>query len=181
LILIVLLFVAGCGSSVDSDGKDVASPTTEVAASPTPEPVFDSPLESPLLPTPSPVASCLDLIETSGNTICGFVQNQSDGKPIAGRPIYLAEALLSDEGLHVFAALDQESAPQGTTDENGMFFVVDVPPSMYFLMIGEYPRPLMLREPDRPENDLYVDWREEGVMGPEIDLGIIPVSGLQAP
>lgn len=66
------------------------------------------------------------------------------------------------------------------TDENGMFWVTDVPPNMYFLMLGEYPQPLMLKELDNPENDLFVDWREEGGI---VDVGIIPVDvpSLQAP
>ena len=91
--------------------------------------------------------------------------------PIARRPVFLAEGLFASDNSVVLAALDQEAAPQGTTDENGMFYVVDVPPNLYFLMVGDYPQPVMLHEPDNPTNDLFVDWREsEGA----VDLGVIP-------
>ena len=85
----------------------------------------------------------------------------------------MAEGLFSSDNSVAFAALDQEAAPQGITDENGMFYVVDVPSNLYFLMIGDYPQPAMLHELDNPANDLIVDWREvEG----GVDLGIIPTN-----
>lgn len=71
----------------------------------------------------------------------------------------------------VLAALNQEVAPKGISDGNGMFYIVDVPSNLYFLMIDDYPQPVMLHEPDKPTNDLMVDWREtEGA----VDVGIIP-------
>lgn len=193
--LAVLVLLAGCGADV-GEGPSPSTPSIDVTegrgsptpgvdasagpASPTPAAVLTSPLESPLLPTSAPPSSCLALIEPVGNTVCGRIISQIDGKPVAGRPVYLAEALFSDDGSSVFAALDQESAPQGNTDENGMFYVTDVPPNMYFLMIGEFPQPIMLKEPDNPANDLYLDWREEGGV---VDLGIIPaaIASLQEP
>jgi hypothetical protein len=106
------------------------------------------------------------------NTVCGYITSQIDGKPVAGRPVFLAEARFSADNSIVLAALDQDSAPQGVTDEHGLFFVTDVPPNMYFLMIGNYPQPRMLKEPDNPNNDLYIDWREESGA---VDLGLIYV------
>jgi hypothetical protein len=59
-----------------------------------------------------------------------------------------------------------------------MFYVVDVPSNLYFLMISDYPQPVMLHEPDNPENDLMVDWREkEGAF----DLGVIPSQVFASP
>jgi hypothetical protein len=159
--LFVLVLLVGCGAN---GGED--------AASPTPEPVSATPFDSPLQPTPTPVSSCLELIEPVGNTICGFIISQINGEPVTGRPVYLAEALFSTDNSNIFSALDQSSAPQGVTDESGMFYVTDVPPNMYFLMIDDFPQPIMLKERDIPENDLYVDWREEGGV---VDLGIILV------
>jgi hypothetical protein len=170
--LAILLILGGCGTDADEGS---ASPGSTVEST-----TFVSPLVSPSQPTSTPIPSCLDLIEPVGNTICGYIVSQIDGKPAAGRAVFLAEALFSDDGSFVFSALDENSAPQGITDEEGMFFVSDVPPDMYFLMLGDFPRPLMLQEPDSPEDDLYVDWREEGGV---VDLGIIPagVPSLQEP
>jgi hypothetical protein len=98
---------------------------------------------------------------------------QADGQPVADRPVFLAEGLTTSDNSAVFAALDQNSAPQGITDANGMFFIVDVPANLYFVMIGDYPQPLMIKEPDNPANDLYVDWREEGGI---VDLGVLTVT-----
>jgi hypothetical protein len=152
-----------------TDQPTTAAATAIAAAT---APALESPLESPLLPSASPTAveSCLSLIESSGNTVCGFVISQVDGGPVVGRPVFLAEALFSSDGSVVFSALDQNTAPQATTDENGMFSLTDVPSNMYFLMLDEYPQPIMLKEFENSENDLFVDWREdEGA----VDLGII--------
>jgi hypothetical protein len=111
------------------------------------------------------------LIEPVGNTVCGYVVSQIESAPVVGRPVFLAKALFSSDNSMVLAALNQDTAPKGISDENGMFCVIDVPSNLYFLMIGDYPQPVMLHEPDNPTNDLIVDWREtEGV----VDLGIIP-------
>jgi hypothetical protein len=159
--IIVLLIAVGCGTNANEE------------STPTPESAFESPLSSPVEPTATPIASCLDLIEPVGNTVCGFMVRQADGQPVADRPVFLAEGLTTSDNSAVFAALDQNSAPQGITDANGMFFIVDVPANLYFVMIGDYPQPLMIKEPDNPANDLYVDWREEGGI---VDLGVLTVT-----
>ena len=164
--LVVLLLAAGCGTDVDQG-----------TSSPTPESAFESPLDPPVPPTSTPVASCLELIEPVGNTVCGIITSQIDGQPVSGRPVFLAEGLTTTDNSAVFAALDQNSAPQGITDENGMFSIIDAPANLYFVMIGDYPQPLMLKEPAKPSNDLFVDWREEGG---SVDLGILIVA-LPAP
>ena len=156
----ILVLCSGCGTE---DGEQTELPLEA--------PTFESSFESPIVPTTTPLPSCLTLIEPVGNTVCGYVVNRSSGAPIVGRPVFLAEALFSSDNSMVFAALDQESAPKGIIDENGMFYVVDVPSNLYFLMVGDYPQPVMLHEPDNPTNDLIVDWREaEGT----VDLGVIP-------
>ncbi len=156
----VLVLCNGCGAESNRQDEPPLEATT-----------FESPFESPIVPTATPRSSCLTLIEPVGNTVCGYIVNKSEGTPIVGRPVFLAEALFSSDNSVVFAALDQETAPKGITDENGMFYVVDAPSNLYFLMVGNYPQPVMLHEPDNQTNDLIVDWREtEGV----IDLGIIP-------
>jgi hypothetical protein len=179
--LAVLLLLVGCGSNDEqTDDITVTVPPLDTATATTTMPPVDSPLESPLQPTPVPVASCISLIEPSGNTICGYVYSEIDDGPVSGRPVFLAEALTAADGSVTFAALDQDNAPQGITDENGMFYVTDVPSDMYFLMLGEYPQPIMLKERDNPENDIFVDWREEEGA---VDLGIITanVPSLQSP
>lgn len=165
----LLLACVGCGA--ESSGPD-ESPVAEVVESgEAGDVVFESPFESPIVPTATPRPSCLTVIEPVGNTVCGYVVSESNGAPVAGRPVFLAKGLFSSDNSVVFAALDQEAAPQGVTDENGMFYVVDVPSDLYFLMIGDYPQPVMLHEPDNPADDLIVDWREAGGA---VDLGIIP-------
>ena len=167
--LIVLL--ACLGTLLLCNGCDTESSRPD---EPTPEaPAFESPFESPIKPTATPRPSCLTLIEPVGNTVCGYVVSQSTGAPIAGRPVFLAEGLFASDNSVVLAALDQENAPRGIADESGMFYVVDVPPNLYFLMIGDYPQPVMLHEPDNPADDLIVDWREAGGA---VDLGIIPTN-----
>jgi hypothetical protein len=158
----VLLLCNGCDTQSSMQNESLPN-TVE----------FESPFESPIVPTATPWPSCLTLIEPVGNTVCGYMVSQSSGAPIVGRPVFVAEGLFSSDNSVAFAALDQETAPQGITDENGMFFVADLPSNLYFLMIGDYPQPAMLHEPDNPANDLIVDWREvEG----EVDLGIIPTN-----
>jgi hypothetical protein len=135
-----------------------------------PESVPTATSESLLPKTSAPGPSCLELIKPSGNTVCGYIVSRIDGNLVAGRPIFLAAAMWSADESVVLAALERETAPQGITDENGMFYVADVPPDMYFLMIDEFPQPLMLKEPGNPNNDLYVDWRTTGGV---VDLGVI--------
>jgi hypothetical protein len=101
-----------------------------------------------------------------------------DGKPVTGRPVYLAEALFSTDNSVVFSALHQGTAPQGVTDEQGMFYVTDIPANMYFLMLDDYPKPIMLKEAEDPDDDLYVDWREEGGI---VDLGVVFVGLVSTP
>jgi hypothetical protein len=92
------------------------------------------------------------------------------GVPITKRPVFLARALFLSDNSAVFASLQRETAPQGVLDENGLFYVTNVEPELYFVMIDDYPQPMMLKEPDNPMDDLIVDWRESGG---EVDLGII--------
>lgn len=158
--LAVLVLCSGCGTEGSGQSE-----------SPLDVPTFESPVESPVVPTATPWPSCLTLIEPVGNTVCGYVVSQIESAPVVGRPVFLAKALFSSDNSMVLAALNQDTAPKGISDENGMFYVIDVPSNLYFLMIGDYPQPVMLHEPDNPTNDLIVDWREtEGV----VDLGIIP-------
>lgn len=165
----MLLFWTGC--STENGRRDESQSGETSFESPSDETSFESPFESPIAPTATPRPSCLTLIEPVGNTVCGYVVSQSSGMPIARRPVFLAEGLFASDNSVVLAALDQETAPQGVTDENGMFYVVDVPSNLYFLMVGDYPQPVMLHEPDNPINDLFVDWRDsEGA----VDLGVIP-------
>ncbi|MFX1411328.1 MAG: hypothetical protein ACFFA6_13340 [Promethearchaeota archaeon] len=127
---------------------------------------------SPTAPTATARPSCLTLIEPVGNTVCGYIFNEHTGKPVVKRPVYLAKALFSSDNSVVLSSLNKNRAPQGVTDKNGMFYVTNVPSDMYFLMLDDYPKPIMMQEPDNPANDLFVDWRES--TGP-VDLGVIPV------
>ncbi len=154
LCLGILLLCGGCGF--------VPKPQVE---SPLNTPVFTS----PLLPTATAHPSCLTLIEPKSNTVCGYIVGL-DGVPIADRPIFMAHGLFASDNSVVFAALDQSTAPKGITDKNGLFYITDIPSDLYFLMIDNYPQPVMLHEPANQENDLMVDWRNSGG---EIDLGVI--------
>jgi len=116
--------------------------------------------------------SCLAFVKAVGNTVCGYIANETDGTPIVGRPVFLAKALFSADKSMVLASLDQNAAPKGITDETGMFCVVDVPTDMYFLLLGDYPQPIMLRDPKNPAYDLTVDWRQSKGA---VDVGVIPV------
>lgn len=129
-----------------------------------------TPVEPSASPTVITRPPCLTLIQPAGNTVCGYIINEFSGKPVVGRPVYLAKGLLSSDNSVVLASLDKITAPRGVTDENGMFFVIGVPADLYFLMLDDYPQPMMLREPDNPSNDLIVDWRESSE---PIDLGVI--------
>jgi hypothetical protein len=175
--LVVLLLLVGCGAD-DGENRPEATPEPgstapfESPLQPTPTESLSqsAPTDSPSQPTATPVASCLAEIEPVGNTICGYIISRIDGKPVAGRPVFLAEALFSADNSVVLSALHQETAPQGVTDEQGMFYVTDVPANMYFLMIDDYPQPIMLKEVEDPDDDLYVDWREQGGV---VDVGVL--------
>ena len=150
----ILLLCSGCS---------VEKPKIE---SPLKTPVF----ESPIVPTTTARPSCLTLIKPKGNTACGYIVGPN-GSPIVDRPIFLAQGKFTSDNSAVFAALDKSTAPKGVTDKNGMFYVVDMPSDLYFLMMDTYPAPLMLHEPANPANDLIVDWRKSGGA---VDLGVIP-------
>lgn len=169
-LLTCLGILALCGACSSGGGEQAVSPLSK--------PTFASPATTAVATVPASRPSCLTLIEPVGNTVCGYVVYESDNTPVVGRPVFLAEALFGADNSIVFAALDQNTAPKGVTDENGMFYVVDVPSNLYFLMISDYPQPVMLHEPDNPENDLMVDWREkEGAF----DLGVIPSQVFASP
>lgn len=159
-LAILVLLCSRCGDADNGqDESPLAVPTTS-------EPQF----ESPIVPTATPWPSCLTLIEPVGNTVCGYIVSSSHGVPIAGRPVFLARARFTSDNSAVFAELKREVAPRAILDENGMFYMVDVQSDLYFLMMDDYPQPVMLKERDNPMNDLIVDWRESGGA---VDLGII--------
>jgi len=138
------------------------------------KPKLESPLttpafQSPVAPTAAARQPCLKLIEPKGNTVCGYIVGP-DGVPVVDRPMFLARGIFTSDNKAVFATLDQAAAPKGITDKNGMFYVTDVPSDLYFLMIGNYPAPVILKERANPENDLMIDWRKSG--GAQ-DLGVI--------
>jgi len=169
---VAMLLLGACAANDDSQSVE---PTSQIQVLQSPvDPSSPSPSHSPLAvstsPTVWPPGSCLSLVESVGNTVCGYVVNRESGEPVVGRPIFLAEGLFSSDRSVVLAALDQQSAPRGVTDESGMFYVSDVPSQLFFLMIGDYPQPLMLQEPGSPTNDLMVDFRTEPG---EFDLGVI--------
>ena len=176
-LLVAVLVLGACSVNNNNDDDDTqgveTTSQTQVFESSIDPPAplsSQSPLEVPASSTAWPPGPCLSLMEPVGNTVCGYVVNRESNEPVVGRPIFLAEGLFSSDASVVLAALDQQSAPQGVTDENGMFYVIDVPSQLFFLMIGDYPQPLMLQEPDNPTDDIMVDFRtEEGT----VDLGII--------
>jgi hypothetical protein len=138
------------------------------------KPKLESPLgtpafKSPILPTAAARQSCQKLIQPKGNTVCGYIASPN-GAPIVDRPIFLARGIFASNNSVVVAALDQATAPKGITDKNGMFYLTNVPSDLYFLMMGAYPKPMMLHEPANPANDLIVDWRKSGGV---VDLGVI--------
>ncbi len=138
-----------------------------------------NPTVSPVNNTVSPVAepvkmdqvSCLTRITPVGNTVCGYVWDRDRNAPVPNRPVYLADALFSSDGSGgVFAALDVTTAPIAVTDENGMFYFVNVPSQMFFLMVESFPQSLMLHEREIQDNDLFVDFREKTG---NVDLGTV--------
>ncbi|NLE45861.1 MAG: hypothetical protein GX620_14150 [Chloroflexi bacterium] len=165
----VALVAVACGPEEVTATPAVASPDPGTLNSVSP---LESPIESPVPPATGEVErpACLTLIQPAGNTVCGYVIRENTGEPVVGRPVYLAEGLFASDNSVVFAALDQQNAPRGVTDEQGMFYVTEVPDNLYFLMIDDYPSPVMLTEPDVPTNDLMVDWRDTGGA---VDLGVI--------
>jgi hypothetical protein len=166
-ICLGMLLYSGCGK--ESGNSESPLPTTSIFASPTDTDKSQSPIET----TGTARPPCLTQFEPVGNTVCGYVIDKRTGRPVVGRPVFLAEAIFSSDNSIVLAALDKQTAPQGTTDESGMFYITDVPSNLYFLQIDDYPKPVMLHEPDDQTNDLTVDWREkEGA----VDLGVIPTS-----
>jgi hypothetical protein len=170
----ILFCCVGCGSEsrVTETPRSTATPqpTATLSQSPLVVPVAaDSPVSTPLSPAPTPRPSCLTQIEPVGNTVCGYVVT-AGGVPIVGRPVFLARALFLSDNSAVFATLDRQNAPQGVLDENGLFYMTGVRSDLYFVMIDDYPQPMMLKEPDNPRDDLIVDWRESGG---EVDLGTI--------
>lgn len=137
---------------------------------PKPESPLSTPaFQSPVAPAAAARQACLKLIEPKGNTVCGYIVGP-DGSPVVNRPIFLAQGIFTSDNKAVFAALDQATAPKGITDKNGMFHVTDVASDLYFLMMDNYPAPVMLKERANPTNDLMIDWRKSGGA---LDLGVI--------
>ena len=162
MCLYMLVLYSGCSGQGSDQSK---SPLTASVA--------ESPIEIPTLAfsTPTLRPSCLTLIEPEGNTVCGYViSDRNNSAPITNRPVFLARARFLSDGSAVFAELDRSTAPQGILDENGMFYVKNVRPDLYFLMLDDYPQPVILKEPDNPTNDIIVDWRESGG---SVDLEVI--------
>ena len=180
--LFLALAVLGLVATSVGCARQEATPTQSPIQTPVAESTdsatqaFESPLEEPTAVSETGRPSCLELIEPEGNTVCGYVVHADTGDPITGRPVFLAEAVFSDDNRIVLAALDRERAPQGTTNENGMFYVKDVPADLYFLQLDEYPKPIMLHDPENPSDDLIVDWRDDGGV---VGLGVIPARVLE--
>lgn len=125
---------------------------------------YTSPLKTPLslvfLPTPS-----LPTIATVG----GRLVRTHNGiiEPIAETNIMLAPVIYSADGTPVLAAVDKETALMATTDKNGAFVFVDIPPGTYGIVIITPVGLFLLQE--KNGNDFLFEVRG----GTVLDLGEI--------
>jgi hypothetical protein len=126
ILILLLVVVVGCKS--EDAGEEFLSPLpTEAVAATT---------ASPLQPTATPVTSPTPPPPEEGRaTVVGTVVSRSEGTPLTGVAVRLAEVhRQGDEGAFV---LDDAFSPGGTTDELGRFVIEDVEPQEYVIVVGD--------------------------------------------
>jgi hypothetical protein len=154
-----------------------ATPGEEAAASaaesPLPQPI--SPLDQPTSPLATPTAIPAFDTEEGTGVVTGIllIQDENGAKPVANMIIALAETMQNDAGIEAVVAYDPMRSPQGTTDENGFFAIVDVPPGRYGFIMDTVITSYMLRTPGVDE-DMLVDV----VPGEQIDMGVLAYDAL---
>jgi hypothetical protein len=69
------------------------------------------------------------------------------GSPWTKADLYLAPVIKNAQGTQVAAQLDREDNPKTTTDTQGKFVFVNVPPGRYALMYYDNPQAFLLLDP----------------------------------
>jgi hypothetical protein len=139
LILLSILFVllAGCRSVSNGSATLTQPPTT---------PATDLPTD-----LPKPAAD-------KGAMKGTLVYETADGKlqPYGGLRLYLGILIKSDDGKVTLARVNDKTAPQTFTDEQGKFVFTDLEPRDYIIAVEVPPHDLLkLKDPKTGNDILY--------------------------
>lgn len=75
---------------------------------------------------------------------------------MAGRVLYLAEVVKDANGNETAAGYDRANSPRATTQADGSFRFVNVPPGRYSIVMDLVRQAFMLKNP-KDQTDLIVD------------------------
>lgn len=164
LLLVLVLLAASCGQTPAAPTSSPMPSEPATAQMPTP---FDSPLATPTLPadalesplvTPTPLSPPM---EGTGHVVGRFVR-ETDGEPMPSAYLFLGE-LLSAEGPIPGVGLVPGQAPETTSDANGEFAFLNVPPGRYALIWWlSHRESYLLRAPEGAEEEFLIVNVEEG-------------------
>lgn len=119
---------------------------------------------------PTNVPQSTPTTEQGTATLEGILyQKTTEGqKPYAGMKVFLGVLLKDTSGeKEVVARINQPTAPQGITDENGHFMIFNIPPGRYILAVLVPPQSILgLLHPDTGE-----DFIIELAAGQALNLG----------
>jgi hypothetical protein len=76
----------------------------------------------------------------SGNTsvVAGQIVGKGNKTPIKKTPVYLAKVFWDQDHKQAAFALDLANSPVGHTDQNGYFWIAQVEPFEYVIVVGDY-------------------------------------------
>jgi len=83
------------------------------------------------------------------------IQTSEGVRPVKNAILYLAQVMKDDKGIERVVSMDRITSPRTTTDENGYFEFINVPPGKYGLVLDTILNLYLLNNPETGGDMLF--------------------------
>ncbi len=154
--VIIFFLLSGCRGTVTDEGKPLPIQTASTSAA-----QFTAiATQWTAWPTPS---------EKTGVVVGRFISTTTKG-PLVSQIVYLGDFLPLSPGSNYLITLEVERSPHTKTNHNGEFFLVDISPGSYPLIIWTPFRSLVV-----PDSSGEKEFRVNVMAGEITELGVLDV------